>query len=119
MELVKDIRTFLLTKCSNVFFLEGSETKAYPNIVFDVRPMTERRMVLEMDLWDMRKNGDNAGIKELEDLADDIEEALDGLIFSRSAYIACFNANNDIKPVIDENKDFKHINMSFDIIYQS
>jgi hypothetical protein len=119
MELVKDIRTLLLTKCSNVFFAEGSETKSYPRIVFDVRPYQTRRMVLEMDLWSMRENGNSQGEKELRDLADDLENMLDEMILSKATYIASFYTNNDVKPVPDENKDFKHINMSFDIIYQS
>lgn len=119
MELVKDIRTLLLTKCSNVFFAEGSETKSYPRIVFDVRPYQTRRMVLEMDFWSMRENGNSQGEKELRDLADDLENMLDEMILSKATYIASFYTNNDIKNVPDENKDFKHINMSFDIIYQS
>lgn len=119
MELVKDIRTLLLTKCSNVYFAEGSELKTYPRIVFDVRPYQERRMVLEMDLWSMRENGNEQGIKELHDLADALEYMLDELILSKTSYIASFYTNNDAKDVADENKDFKHMNMSFDIIYQS
>ena len=119
MELVKDIRTLLLTKCSNVYFAEGSELKTYPRIVFDVRPYQERRMVLEMDLWSMRENGNEQGIKELHDLADTLEDMLDELILSKTSYIASFYTNNDAKDVADENKDFKHMNMSFDIIYQS
>lgn len=119
MELVKDIRTLLLTKCSNVYFTEGSELKAYPRIIFDVRPYQERRMVLEMDLWSMRENGNEQGIKELHDLADTLEYMLDELVLSKTSYIASFYTNNDAKDVTDENKDFKHMNMSFDIIYQS
>lgn len=119
MELVKDIRTLLLTKCSNVYFTEGSEKKTYPRIIFDVRPYQERRMVLELDLWSMRENGNEQGIKELHDLADTLEDMLDELILSKTSYIASFYTNNDAKDVVDENKDFKHMNMSFDIIYQS
>ena len=114
MELVEGIRTLLLTKCDNVYFREGSENKTYPRIIFDVRPFMERRVVLEMDLWDMRGNE-----KNLQDLADDIEELIDGTVLSNPSYIASFGSNNDMKYVPDENKDFKHINMSFDIIYQS
>lgn len=119
MELVKDIRTLLLTKCSNVYFTEGSEKKTYPRIIFDVRPYQKRRMVLELDLWSMRENGNEQGIKELHDLADTLEDMLDELILSKTSYIASFYTNNDAKDVVDENKDFKHMNMSFDIIYQS
>lgn len=119
MELVKEIRTLLLTKCSNVFYIEGSEEKTYPRIVFEVRPYQERRMVLELDLWSMRVNGNAQGEKELHDLADDIEYMLDGLVVSKTAFMAAFYTNNDAKSVIDENKDFKHMNLSFDIIYQS
>lgn len=119
MELIKDIRTLLLTECSEVYFLEGKENKGYPRIIFDVRPYQERRMVLELDLWDIRKNGNAQGDVELRNLADSIEVMLDEAILSKANYIASFYTNNDAKPVIDENKDIKHMNMSFDIIYQS
>jgi len=119
MELVKDIRTLLLTKCSETYFREGKETKTYPRIIFDVRPYQERRMVLELDLWSTRMNGNSQGDKELCDLADSIEYMFDEHILSRANYIASFYTNNDAKSVTDENKDIKHMNMSFDIIYQS
>lgn len=114
MALVKGIRTQLLTKCANVFYLEGTEGKAYPRIVFEVRPTYETRMTLELDLWDVRGNE-----KTLADLADDVEDLLDGMVLSEPEYMASFYTNNDMKPVPDENKDFKHINLSFNIIYQS
>lgn len=119
MELVKDIRTLLLTKCQYVYFREGEERKLYPRIIFDVRPFGDRRMVLEMDLWDIRVNGNNQGEKEIHDLADTLEDMLDGTVISKSTYMASFYTNDDAKSVTDENKDFKHMNMSFDIIYQS
>ena len=120
MLLVKDIRSQLLTKCPNVFYLEGSEEKTYPRIIFEARPISETKMILELDLWNYRR-GENIedAEKTLFDLADSVEFLFDGMILSEPEYIASFCTNNDMKPVLDENKDFKHVNMSFDIIYQS
>ena len=114
MALVKGIRTQLLDKCSNVYFQEGTEDKKYPRIIMDVRPTYETRMVLELDLWNMR--GEE---KTLADLADTVEDLLDGMVLSEPGYMASLYTNNDMKFVPDENKDFKHVNMSFNIIYQS
>jgi hypothetical protein len=44
---------------------------------------------------------------------------VDGMVLSEPEYIASFYTNNDMKSVPDENKDFRHLNMSFNIIYQS
>lgn len=114
MALVKGIRTQLLSKCSHVYYLESTEDKKYPMIIFEVRPSYETRMTLELDLWSMRGSE-----KTLFDLADTIEELVDGMVLSEPEYIASFYTNNDMKSVPDENKDFKHLNMSFNIIYQS
>ena len=116
MELVKDIRTMLLTDCPRSFFREGKEKKTYPYVVFDVRAYMERRVELELDLWGLRGLDTE---KELNDLADTIEENIDGTVISKPSYIASFGTNNDVKDVPDENKDIKHINMSFSVIYQS
>lgn len=119
MELAKDIRTLLLTSCPRTFFREASEKKVYPYVVFDIRAYMERRMELEIDLWNVRRPGTDTAEKELNDLADTIEDQLDDLVLSKPLYIASFSTNNDMKNVPDENKDIKHINMSFNIIYQS
>lgn len=124
MELVKDVRLQLLTNCPNVYFREAKEKeKAYPYIVFDVRPLVDRRMVLELDIWDIRERTVNSetvyGEAEIRNLGDDIEDFFDGMVLSLPQYIASFYTNNDMKGVLDENKDIKHLNMSFDIIYQS
>ena len=116
MELVKDIHTMLLTDCPRSFFREGKEKKIYPYVVFDVRAYMERRVELELDLWGLRGPDTE---KELNDLADTIEENIDGTVISKPSYIASFGTNNDVKDVPDENKDIKHINMSFSVIYQS
>lgn len=114
MALVEGIRTQLFSKCPNVFYMESTEKKQYPMIVFEVRPSYETRMTLELDLWEMRGSE-----KALFDLADTVEEFMDGMVLSEPEYIASFYTNNDMKNVPDENKDFRHVNMSFNIIYQS
>lgn len=123
MELIKDVKTQLLENCSNVYYRESAESKTYPMIVFDIRPTQERRMVLELDLWDVRERiVDNTpvyGDFAIRELADVIEYHLDETVISKQEYIASFMSNNDAKVVLDENKDIKHLNMSFDIIYQS
>ncbi len=110
----KDVRTQLLTKCDNVYFREAKEKKTYPYVVYDLRPYMERRMVLELDLWGTREQE-----MALQEMADDIEDLFDSAVFSEPYYIASFTSNNDMKNVIDENKDIKHINLSIDCIYQS
>ena len=123
MELVKDVRSQLLDKCSNVYFREAPEKKYYPMVVFDVRPLIDRRMVLELDIWDMRERTVNNetvdGESEIRNLGDDIEVFFAGMVLSLPQYIASFYTNNDMKGVLDDNKDIKHLNMSFNVIYQS
>ena len=83
----------------------------------------DRRLVLELDIWDIRERTVNSetvyGEAEIRNLGDDIEDFFDGMVLSLPQYIASFYSNNDMKGVLDENKDIKHLNMSFDIIYQS
>lgn len=109
----KALRSQMLIKCTRVFLREAGEQKTFPYIVFDVRVLSEIRIVVEVDIW-----GQRGGEVALQNLADDVEEMLDGMIISNPLFIASIYTNNDLKWVLDEDKDIKHINLSFDATYQ-
>lgn len=109
----KAIRAQLETLCKRVYFREAPENKTFPYIVFDVRNATDIRIILELDLWGVRDEE-----VTLQTLADDLEELIDGMVLSESLFMASLYSNNDLKWVADENKDIKHINMSFTATYQ-
>lgn len=109
----KALRTQMLTKCTRVYLREASEQKTFPYVVFDVRVISEIRIVVELDIW-----GQRGGEVALQNLADDIEVLLDGMVISDPLFIASIYTNNDLKWLLDDDKDIKHINMSFDATYQ-
>lgn len=109
----KAIRTEMVKDCPRVFLREANEKKTFPYIVFDVRTATEIRVIMELDIW-----GTRGSEVALSDLADKLEEHLDGLVLSDPSFCASLYTNNDLKWVVDEDKDIKHINMSFTATYQ-
>ena len=113
MAFCKRLKTVMLTKCQRVYLREATEKKTFPYIVFDVRVLSEIRVAIELDIW-----GTRAGEVALQDLADNIEELLDGYVLSDPLFAAALYTNSDLKWVEDEDKDIKHINMSFSATYQ-
>lgn len=113
MAFCKRLRAEMLLKCQRVYLREATETKTFPYIVFDVRVVSEIRVAIELDIW-----GERGGEIALQALADDVEELLDGQVFSDPLFTAALYTNNDLKWVPDEDKDIKHINMSFSATYQ-
>lgn len=103
----------MLTKCQRVYLREAAETKTFPYVVFDVRVLTDIRVAIELDIW-----GERGGEITLQELADNIEEYLDGMVLSDPLFTAALYTNNDLRWVTDEDKDIKHINMSFSATYQ-
>lgn len=114
MDFCKRIRTEMLKQCDRVYLREAEEKKTFPYVVFDVRALTDVRVTLELDLW-----GTRPGEETLADLADNLEEALDGLAISEPEFIAALYTNNDLKWVNDDDKDIKHVNLSFTVTYQA
>ena len=114
MDFCQRIRTEMLKQCDRVYLREAEEKKTFPYVVFDVRTLTDVRVTLELDLW-----GTRPGEKTLADLADNLEEALDGLAISEPEFIAALYTNNDLKWVNDDDKDIKHVNLSFTATYQA
>jgi hypothetical protein len=103
----------MLAKCARVYLREAVEKKTFPFVVFDVRVISDIRIVIELDLW-----GTRGGEAALSNLADDLEELLDGIVLSDPLFTAAIYTNSDLKWVIDEDKDIKHINLSFTATYQ-
>lgn len=113
MAFCKNLKTQMQTYCARVYLREAEEKKTFPYVVFDVRAASELRVFIELDIWGLRGT-ENA----LQKLADDLEESLDGMVLSETLYVASIYTNNDLKWVTDDNKDIKHINMSFTATYQ-
>ena len=113
-EVIKDMRTKLLGLNQRVYYHEAPESKTYPYIVFDVRPMGENMMTVELDLWSMRP--DQIAIL---DLATRIEESFDNFIFNGPLYTMALVTNNDTQWLVDEDKDILHMNLSFTGVYQA
>ena len=111
---IADVRTELLKHVDYSYYREAPEEKTFPYVVFDVRPMGDDMMVVELDMWAKRPNQIS-----LLDTANEIEAALDGFIIDSPAYTLALFSNNDGKWLIDEDKDFLHFNLSFNGVYQS
>lgn len=113
MAFSKRIKAEMIKDCPRVYFREAAEKKIFPYVVYDIRVLSEIRVIFELDIWGIRD-----GELNLQKLADDLEEHLDGSIISDPLFMASIYTNNDLKWVTDEDKDIRHINMSFTCTYQ-
>lgn len=114
-EYVADIRTALLNVLQRVYLNEAPKDKVFPYIVFEADVIYEGYKVT-VDLWGKSGASNEA---DLVDYADDVEEALDGLIIANDYHTSMLNSNEDRQWMRDEDPTIKRIQMSFNATYQS
>jgi hypothetical protein len=110
-----NIRAVLLEGgVARAYFKRAPENKTFPYVVFDIRALGENRDVIEVDAWGLKGNEE-----ELTNIADAIEENLDGYIIANEKHSSLLDSNNDMKWIDDDDENIIRINLSFNATYQA
>lgn len=111
IELRKDIQHLLKSVFEKTFYRRADSGIEYPYLVYTIRDVDDYK-ILEVDFWDEGSNTEN-----IENIADNVEEALDEFINTNENHSISIFKNDDRKWIDDENKNILRINESFQILY--
>ena len=114
-EYYADLREALTTVIDRVYVNEAPEGKTFPYVVFSTDAIYDGYKVT-VDLWGRSGPANEA---ELEDIADSVEEALDGYIIANDYHTSMLVSNDDRQWMRDEDPTIKRIMLSFNATYQS
>lgn len=111
-----DVRAVMLQTegLARAYWNNAPEARTMPYLVYDIRAIGMNRLVIECDLWGTKGNELN-----LWNMADALEENLDGYIVSNEYHAGEITSNNDKKWVDDDDERIIRINMSFGATYQA
>lgn len=113
IELRKDIKNILSQAHDRVFYRRAKEKDAYPYIVYSIKDVYGAK-VLDIDFWDKDINDST---RNIETLADKVEELLDKYTLTNEYHSITLYSNEDRKWIDDEDKTIQRINESFEIRY--
>lgn len=110
----KLIKTQLATLPISVYYLNANNNAMYPHVVFSLTSvntgdLSRSDYVLDIDLWFK-----GASSFDIEEMADEIEALLKMKNLPTSEILPTFIADSR-KTVIDEDKNIKHILLSFTV----
>lgn len=104
----------LKKSCDNVCYKIATDTTPYPYIVYDLNYIKDENRYnyqLEVNIWD-----ENISTKAIEQVADDIEVAMD-YVYSVDANQALATYINTRNNVVDPDKSLQRIRLLIDINY--
>lgn len=112
--LKKYITKTLKEHCNNVFYQSAIDTSLFPYIVYEIDYIKNENLYnysLTINIWDKSNK-----TKEVEKLADDLEQLLDKEYFTDNiqSLTIDLNSRNNLE---DEDKSLKHIVLLFDLQY--
>lgn len=113
-ELKKFITRELKTICPNVCYQGANDDTPFPYMVYDFSHRKQEvgyLYFLEINIWDK-----SISTKEIEALADTLEELLDDTIFDEDTFTASIDLNTR-NSVEDSDKSLKRRRLLFDLSY--
>lgn len=113
IELRKDIQSILLKVHERVFYRRGNDKVSYPYLIYTIKDIY-RAKVLEINIWNI--DPEDSTVK-IENLADDIQKALDDSIITNDNHSIILYYNEDRKWIDDEDKRIQRINFTYEIRY--
>ena len=113
IELRKDIKTLLANVHERVFYRKANAEVMYPYIIYGIKDIYGAK-VLEINVWSIDPEDSTVII---ENLADDIQKALEDSIVTNDNHSIILYYNEDRKWIDDEDKRIQRINFSYEIRY--
>lgn len=109
----KDIKSLLSNVHERVFYRKANDEVIYPYIIYVIKDIYGAK-VLEINIWSIDPEDSTVTI---ENLADDIQKALDNSIVINDNHSIILYYNEDRKWIDDEDKRIQRINFSYEIRY--